>query len=143
MSELVLFADFVDAQPGSVARTYKPVTDRTRLQSVLEEIYMRQNVGNAVVQCFDSQAGSLGTMLMFFPESNAVLVLLLFFPGTTAGVLQRGYRAYPQSGQGFPTAWWPHAAGKFRFLKLYMIWRLFLLLPLYLCMVLCLKLGRP
>ena len=47
--EPVLFADFLDEQSGGKARVYRPINDRAKLTSILEEYYMRQNIGNTQV----------------------------------------------------------------------------------------------
>ena len=49
MQEPVLFADFLDLQTGTSGRVYRPITDRAKLTSILEEYYMRQNIGNTQV----------------------------------------------------------------------------------------------
>ena len=45
-SEPILFTDFVDQTEGASTHVYKPVSDYTRVQQVLDELYMRQNMGN-------------------------------------------------------------------------------------------------
>ncbi len=48
-NEPVMFADFMDAGEGKVHRIYRPITDHAKLTGLLEEFYMRQNIGNTQV----------------------------------------------------------------------------------------------
>ena len=47
----ILFGDFMeDDSTQSNERLYKPITDRDKLISVLEEFYMKQQLGNSQVE---------------------------------------------------------------------------------------------
>ena len=47
------FGDFLDADDsvGGTERLYKPINDRNKLNTVLEEFYMQQQMGNSQVSC--------------------------------------------------------------------------------------------
>ncbi len=50
MSNPIQFGDFLDASEGSERRVYKLINDRPRLIQTLEELHMRQHMGNARVR---------------------------------------------------------------------------------------------
>ena len=47
----IMFGDFMDDDSAqNLERQYKPITDHTKLNIVLEEFYMRQQLGSSQVR---------------------------------------------------------------------------------------------